>query len=142
MGIVLFPWIGRSSSIVIFVSGCLQLAPPPMPQIFPNGLSAIFFFVVAMILLVTGELIGTILRDLNVLRQTAYQTPIEIAKDIFSVFGMATRAISDITTTTAAPQKRASTTKPQKRASTITLEKRASPTAPQKRNSTRRTTKG
>jgi hypothetical protein len=65
MGIVLFPWLGRSSSIAIFLSGRLQLAPPPIPQIFPEKLSAILFFLVSMILLVTGKLIGIILRDLR-----------------------------------------------------------------------------
>ena len=71
MGAVLFVWLGRCSSVMIFACGGSQVVPPlppPQPPL-PHTMGAIFLFVVAMIIWAMCEIVGTFLRDLDVLAQ-------------------------------------------------------------------------
>jgi hypothetical protein len=100
VGAVLFIWLGRCSSIVVFACGGSQVVPPlpPPPPPFEHVLGAIFFFVVAMIIWATVEIVGTLLRDLDVLARQPHdaRTVYRFAQYIFKTFGLATREIHSI----------------------------------------------
>jgi hypothetical protein len=100
VGAALFMWLGRCSSFMVFACGGSQVVPPlpPPPPPFPNIMGAIFLFVVAMIMWAIGDIVGTFLRDLDVLARQPHDPRIvyRFAQYIFKTFGMATREINNI----------------------------------------------
>lgn len=100
MGAALFIWLGRCSSFMVFACGGSEVAPPlqPPPPPFQNIMGAIFLFVVAMIVWAIGDIVGTFLRDLDVLARQPHDPKIvyRFAQYIFKTFGMATREINNI----------------------------------------------
>jgi hypothetical protein len=111
VGAGLFIWLGRCSSVVVFVCGSSEVAPPPLPPLFQNILGAIFLFVVAMIFWAMVEIIGTYLRGLDVLAQGPLDPKIvdRFAQSIFRTFGMASKQIGNIGKTTIKPQRTSKT---------------------------------
>jgi hypothetical protein len=100
VGAALFIWLGRCSSFLVFACGGSEVVPPfpPPPPPFPNVMGAIFLFVVAMIIWAIGDIVGTFLRDLDVLARQPHDPKIvyRFAQYIFKTFGMATREINNI----------------------------------------------
>jgi hypothetical protein len=108
MGAELFMWLGRCSSLMVFALGSLEVVPPlpPPPPAPQNILGAIFLFVVAMIIVAMVEIIGIILRKLDVLAsgQVDLDTIIQYAKSIFEVFRMGVTQIGNIGKATIKPE--------------------------------------
>ena len=110
MGSLLFVWLGRCSSCVFFMVGGLEVVPPLPPPPAPNILVAIFLLVVAMIFVAMGEIIGTLLRGLDVLSNGEGAGPVDptkvdqYAKSVFGIFGMASTQISNIAKATIEPK--------------------------------------
>jgi hypothetical protein len=100
VGAALFIWLGRCSSLTVFACGGSEVVPPlqPLPPSLQHVLEAIFFFVVAMILWAIADIIGTLLRDLDVLAQRSHdpKAVYRFAHYIFKIFGLATREINHI----------------------------------------------
>jgi hypothetical protein len=86
------------------------VVPPLPPPPAPNILVAIFLLVVAMIFVAMGEIIGTLLRGLDVLSNGEGTGPVDptkvdqYAKSIFGIFGMASTQISNIAKATIEPK--------------------------------------
>lgn len=102
-----FMWLGRSSSLVVFVLGGFEVALPlqRLPPPLLNILQAIFLFVVAMIIVAMVEIVGTLLRNLDVLGSAPDPTKVDqVATSIFRTFGMAIRQIGNIGKTTIKPE--------------------------------------
>jgi len=107
VGAELFMWLGRCASLVVFALGGSEVAPPlqPPPPPLQNILGAIFLFVVAMIFVAMVEIIGTLLRGLDVLGSGPVD-PTKVdqyAASIFKTFGMATTQIGNIGKATIKP---------------------------------------
>jgi hypothetical protein len=100
MGPLLFIWLGRCSSLVVFAVGGSEVIPPlpPPPPAPQNILGAIFLFVVAMIIVAMVEIIGILLRKLDVLASGPVDpdTVDRYAVSIFGAFGMAITQIGSI----------------------------------------------
>jgi hypothetical protein len=101
-------WLGRCSSFVVFACGGSEVVPPlpPPPPPLQQVMEAIFLFVVAMILWAIGDIIGTLLRDLDVLAQRSHdpRAVYRFARYIFKTFGLATREINNVAKVTLQPQ--------------------------------------
>jgi hypothetical protein len=99
VGAAIFLWLGRCSSFLVFACGGSEVVPPlPPPPPFQNIMGAIFLFVVSMIIWAIGDIVGTFLRDLDVLARQPHDPKIvyRVAQYIFKTFGMATREINNI----------------------------------------------
>jgi hypothetical protein len=98
---------------MVFACGGSQVVPPlpPPPPPFQHIMGAIFLFVVAMIIWAIGEIVGTFLRDLDVLARQPHDPKIvyRLAQYIFKTFGMATREINNIGKATIEIQRRSKT---------------------------------
>jgi hypothetical protein len=100
VGAAIFLWLGRCSSFLVFACGGSEVVPPlpPPPPPFLNIMGAIFLFVVSMIIWAIGDLVGTFLRDLDVLAQQPHDPKIvyRMGQYIFKTFAMASRQINNI----------------------------------------------
>src|SRR5215472_2420559 len=101
-------WLGRCSSFIVFACGGSEVVPPlpPPPPSLQQVMEAIFLFVVAMILWAIGDIIGTLLRDLDVLAQRSHdpRAVYRFARYIFKTFGLVTREIHNVVKVTLQPQ--------------------------------------
>jgi hypothetical protein len=114
VGAALFLWLGRCSSFLVFACGGSEVVPPlpPPPPPFQNIMGAIFLFVVSMIIWAIGDIVGTFLRDLDVLAGQPHDPKIvyRIGQYIFKTFGMATRQINNIGKATIQPRRTSKST--------------------------------
>jgi hypothetical protein len=100
VGASLFIWLGRCCSLVVFAVGGSEVIPPlpPPPPAPQHILGAIFLFVVAMIIVPMVEIIGILLRRLDVLASgpVDLDTINKYAAAIFGAFALGITQIASI----------------------------------------------